>query len=144
MGIISAVKTTMLAFALANGAGGNGLENKIKRELTFVNDSEEQPRYITINGATYRQRPPRASCDPTLYGTPVREEPKKPIPKGPIYFGLMALATIIAANIARKKHDAIIAKYAPKRDFDFFNERRQPTVDYVIEREGDSDIDYLL
>lgn len=130
MGII---RTAMLAFALAGGAGGNGLEKTVRQEVTTVNASE-QPRYVTINGTTYRQRPPGASCDPTLYGTPVKKEPKQPVPTGPIYFGLLAAAVMIAADTLRRRHDAVIAKYAPQRDFDFFDQR-PPVVDYEIERE---------
>lgn len=130
MGII---RTTMLAFALAGGASGNGLEKTVRQDSPFGNSEEH--RYVTVNGKTYRQRPPGAPCDPTLYGTPVKEEPKQPIPTGPIYFGLLAAAVMLAADTLRRRHDAVIAKYAPQRDFDFFNTQKHPTVDYEIERE---------
>ena len=129
MGIL---RTAMMAIALASGAGGNGLEKTVNQETAI---SKEESSYITINGKTYRQRPPGAVCDPALYGVPIKEEPKQPIPKGPIYFAAMLAATIIAANTLRKKHDAIIEKYKPQRDFNFYNQRRLPVVDYEIEME---------
>lgn len=123
MGII---KTAMLAFALAGGASGNGLEKTVEQE--------EKPRYVTINGATYRQRPPGASCDPTLYGTPVKEEPKPPVSHG-VYFALALAGVATTAILLRKRHDELIEKYKQQeRSWDFFGAYRSPVVDYEIDR----------
>jgi hypothetical protein len=130
------IRAAMMALALAGGAGGSGLETKVQ-------PAEEQIKYTTINGKTYRQRPPGAVCDPTLYGTPVKEEPQKPIPKEPIYFALLAAAVAITADTLRRKQDALIAKYeTPEREFDFFNNRRQPIIEYKIEIEDKEKYDF--
>lgn len=135
MGII--LKTTTLALLLMGG--NDDIEKKVKHPA-FTSTSENTSKYIVIQGKTYRQRPPRASCDPTLYGTPIKEEPQKLPPLGPLYFGIGLAAVIFAATTVRKKHDAIIEKYQPPRDWDFYNTRSIPIVDYEIEREGrDSD-----
>jgi hypothetical protein len=96
----------------------------------------ENNTYVTIQGKMYRQRPPGAVCDPNLYGTPIKEEPQKPIPKEPIYFALLAAAVAITADTLRRKQDALISRYEiPEREFDFFNQRRRPIIDYRIEVE---------
>lgn len=129
MGII--LKTATLALLLMGG--GDDLEKKVKYPA-FTSASEDTSKYIVIQGKTYRQRPPGAYCDPTLYGTPVKEEPQKTPPFGPLGFGIGLAATVLTAIAMRKKHDKIIEKYQQQRGWDFFGVHRHPVVDYDVDR----------
>jgi len=123
MGII--LKTATLALLLMGG------DDDIEKRTRPDSDT----KYITIQGKTYRQRPPGAYCDPTLYGTPVKEEPWKTPPLDPLGFGIGLAAVVLTAIAMRKRQDAIIEKYQQQRGWDFFGVHRHPVVDYEVERE---------
>lgn len=127
MGLI--LKTATLALLLM---GGDDLEKRTQ--------PASDTKYITIQGKTYRQRPPGAYCDPALYGTPVKEEPQKTPPLGPLYFGIGLAAVIGTAIFMRKKHDtvienAVIENNKSERSWDFFGIYARPVVDYKIDRQ---------